>query len=502
MPRGARDTSQEGRILAVAERDPVEGTGAYKQQLARHIGLWSAVIITVAGISPIASVYIIAPVVFSQQGSGVFLAMIGGAVICFGMAMCYAELGSIFPVAGGQYSIVARVLGKPIGFLAFLDYMVLALIGPSTIGLGTAQYFGVVWPDVNPHLVGVVTILVATGIAILPIKDNALVNSIFFAVQVAAIGIVTVLAALHIHQPLSVLFHPQTYGSGTFSYLSFSALMAGVALAITVYNGYDGPLVFSEEMRNPTRNVPQAVYWALSISALFAFVPLTIALLSAPSLKALTTSSNPMSYITYQLGGYTFLGGARLDDLVSLAVVIAMFNASLAGMLSLGRIFYSSGRDRAWPGPTSGWMAYVHPGWKTPIVATLFIGLVGAAVTATTNLATVVTFAALLLVVLYAFSATAGLVSRLTQKTIDRPYRMPLWPVPPLVALVGAVIITSQSSLNDVAIVAGILAVGVLYYVFYLRPRPDRWVMRAPVGEETGESKPREVSPTHVPAGR
>src|SRR2546425_42108 len=71
----------------------------YEQQLARAIGVLGNICITVSGITPTASIFIIAPVAFANQGSGTFLAFVLAAVIGLGMAMCYAELGSAFSVA-------------------------------------------------------------------------------------------------------------------------------------------------------------------------------------------------------------------------------------------------------------------------------------------------------------------------------------------------------------------------------------------------------------------
>ena len=56
----------------------------------------------------------------------------------------------------------------------------------------------------------------------------------------------------------------------------------------------------------------------------------------------------------------TFSVDPVVDDLVTISIVLAIFNGSIVGMLTLGRIFYSSGRDKAWPGPISGWMV-LHP---------------------------------------------------------------------------------------------------------------------------------------------
>jgi amino acid transporter len=80
-------------------------TKSYEQKLSRAIGVLGNIAITVSGITPTASIFIIAPVAFANQGSGTFLAFLIAAIIGLAMAMCYGELGSMFPIVGGQYSM-------------------------------------------------------------------------------------------------------------------------------------------------------------------------------------------------------------------------------------------------------------------------------------------------------------------------------------------------------------------------------------------------------------
>jgi hypothetical protein len=79
----------------------------------------------------------------------------------------------------------------------------------------------------------------------------------------------------------------------------------------------------------------------------------------------------------------------------------------------------------------------------------------------------------------------SALASRLRQPGLARPYRMPLWPLPPLLALAGVIVTVLLQTSRDLAIVAAILAAGVLYDAAYLRRRRDtHWIMLDPlVGE-------------------
>ncbi|WP_165422972.1 APC family permease [Ktedonosporobacter rubrisoli] len=469
---------------------------SYQQQLSRAIGVLGNICISVSAITPTASIFIIAPVAFNLQGSGAFLAFVIAGIIGLGMAMCYSELGSAFPVVGGQYSIVARVLGRFPGFLAFADYLTLAVFVPSSIALGAGQYVAVLFPNltVNANLVGAIIMLATTLIAILSIRANAFVTGIFLAVELLAVATVSVLGLANIHQPLSILFSPQTVNAqGALSPLAFGALLAGVSTAIFAYNGYDGPIVFSEEMTGPRRGIARAVLWALGISIAAELIPVTAALLGAPSLKELIHSNTPMSYVL------SALGGPLLNTLVTIGVLCSIFNGNIAIILGYGRVIYSSGRDKAWPEPVSGWLELCHPKLKTPWVATALVGVIGTVLTALSSVAALVTFTGVLLVVLYALVALSALVSRFTQKDLVRPYKMPLWPLWPLIGLIGCIVVFTQQALSDMGICAAILVVAAIYYFFYLRPRQKtHWVMLDPTygdDEETTAEDPL-IKPT------
>ena len=121
--------------------------------------------------------------------------------------------------------------------------------------------------------------------------------------------------------------------------------------------------------------------------------------------------------------------GHTAVDIVTWGAILAIFNASLAITLQFARVTYASGRDMAWPAPISRALSYVNPRFKMPWVATMFVGVTGAILCAQSSLISVVTFTAVLIIILYALIAISALVSRVRQKDLERPYRMPLWPV-------------------------------------------------------------------------
>ena len=218
---------------------------------------------------------------------------------------------------------------------------------------------------------------------------------------------------------------------------------------------------------------------ALGVAVVAELLALAAALLGAPSQAQLTTAPAPMSYLVRSLGG------DRLVAIVTLALVATFFNIVLAVLLEYARILYSSGRDRTWPAPLSRAVGQIHPTTRTPVVATLAVGAAALTLTAVTDYAAAVTFASLTVVLTFALIALSALVTRLRQPGLARPYRMPLWPLPPLVALAGVAATVALQTRGDLAIVGAILAAGVLYDALYLRSRRDtHWILLSPVVDE------------------
>jgi amino acid transporter len=453
----------------------------YQQQLARTLKVAGNMTITLSVIGPAASVFAIGSVALRQQGSGAFLAFVIAALISGCLAVAWAELGALYPTAGGLYGIVARVLGRRAGLLALFLQLALFVIVPSAFALAAGQYLAAVWPAVSPRAAALVLLISATALAVAGIRFNVVVAAVLLALELAIILVVSALGFAHADWSVAdTLLAPRVYAAdGSAVPITARALLAGIVLGMGAYAGYGGAVIFSEETRGPRRGIARAVLGALGIAVIAELLALAAALLGAPSQAQLTNAPAPMSHLIAVLGGH------RLVTVVTLALVVTFFNIVLAVLLEYARILYSSGRDRAWPGLLSRIVGRVHPGTRTPAAATLAIGVSALALTAVTDYAAAVTFASLTVVVTFALIALSALASRLRQPGLTRPYRMPLWPLPPLVALTGVAVTVLLQTGRDLAIVAAILAAGVLYEAAYLRPRRDtHWLLLDPPAAE------------------
>jgi amino acid transporter len=475
--------------------DPTPATDApagrrYQQQLARTLRVAGNMTITLSVIGPAASVFAIGSVALRQQGSGAFLAFVIAALISGCLAVGWAELGVLYPTAGGLYGIVARVLGRRAGFLALALQLALFVIVPSAFALAAGQYLNAVWPAVSPRTAALVLLAAATALAVAGIRFNAAVTATLLALELTIILVVSTLGFAHAQWSLAgTLIDPRVYAAdGSAGPTSLRALLSGVVLGLGAYAGYGGAVIFSEETRGPPRGIARSVLGALGVAVVAELLALTAALLGAPSQAQLTTALAPMSYLVRSLGG------DRLVTIVTLALGATFFNILLAVLLEYARILYSSGRDRAWPAPLSRALGHIHPRTRTPVAATMIIGVAALTLTAVSDYAAAVTFASLTVVATFALVALSALASRLRQPGLARPYRMPLWPLPPLLALAGVAVTVALQTGRDLAIVASILAAGLLYDAAYLRRRRDtHWILLDPLVDKPVSTTERRV---------
>lgn len=435
-------------------------------ELKRALSLVGNVALVVAGITPATALLIIAPVALAQAGTGAFWAYLLAGVVAVCMALCFAELGSIYPTAGGQYPIVTRILGKQIGFFAMLNYAVLGVFIPASIALGFGTYLSSLVSWVDPNIASTIVVLGATGLATLSISDNAWVVKAIVALELTLLGGLLVLGLISIQQPVSTLFNPVAVSeAGTATVVGFALIFSAVTTGLFSYNGYDAAIQFSEETQGEAKRIGRSVMTAALIGITFQILPLGVIILAAPSLSRFLNADAPFTYVVESV-----IGPAG-NVIVTIGILFAIFVAVQAIILAFARFLYATGRDMAWPTGASNPLTKISDRYSSPWVAALVIGGLAAVLTFFSGAVAAVTFTGVLIAINYALIAISALVSRFRNPRLTRPWRMPLWPVPPIVALIGVGVAMSQQNISDILIVAGIIAVGIVYYVLFLRPR-------------------------------
>lgn len=439
----------------------------YKPRLERGLTTPGSVILTLSDITPAGSLLIVGLAVVAVAGTGSVLAYLAGAALAVMVALCMAELGTLYPIAGGTYSIVARVLGTWAAFLTLLSYVVQAIFLPASIALGVGIYLNSLNDTFPVNLSAAIAMIVVTGLAMLKIHVNALMTALFLALEMVVIVVIAVAGFSHPTQSISTFLDPVGVVDGTLQSFGTGAVVAAVAIALQSVNGYDAAISFAEETKGSTRNVGKAVLLSCLVGVGLELAAFLGAAFGAPDLNEFLSSSTPLTYVVEHYWGHT------AGTILVVGAVIAFFNACLAITLQFARVLWASGRDGIWPSPVSKALQKLLPSTDAPWVATVFVGTCATILCFASDIVAVVTFVSVLTISIYVFVGVATIVSRQRDKAATRAFRLPLYPLPPVLAILGAVLALSQQAVKDLITVAVIYALGLAYYFFYLRSRRD-----------------------------
>jgi amino acid transporter len=462
------------------------GPPAYQQQLQRALTMKENILITLSAVTPASSVFIIVPTVLLGVGGASVMTMLIGAIAALFVALCYAELAATYPITGGEYTWAARLLGKPAGFAIFVLTLMSAVLITAVIALGTGEYLGVAWPGLAGKWVGVAVIVVTTGVAVLNIRTNAWVTGIFLAVEIAAIAVMSVLGFAHAERGPAEFFHAQIADGGSLANVGLGAVIGLVPVALFAYNGYGAAIYYVEETKNAAKTIGRVIVVCLVVTVAVEIIPLAAVVVGAPSMTDLLSSEAPMNYFLVERGGST------LNVVISVGIAIAIINAVIAIILQVARQLFASARDRSWPEPIDRVLSTVHPKLHTPVAATLVVGACAALAASFIPLDWLITATGASVVAIYLAVAIAALRLRRPGARSSAGYRMPLWPLPPLVVIALMGYVTYQlavSALSQLIVAIGTIVVGAVYYYGFIHPRRDeRWLLAEPINEEIDES--------------
>ncbi len=438
-------------------------------------------LITLSGITPAASVFIMGSDVIRQAGTGAVICFAAAAVLGLTTAYVYAELSSAFPLTGGEYSMIGHALGPSYGFMALGLNIFGGALGQAVTALGLAEYLGVVVANLPPLPVALVATAIVTVISILNVRVNAVITGVFLLVELAALGVLVALGLLHPERGLdAVALHPVMLAGLHLAPTSWVSIGLASAAAIYAYNGYGGAVFFGEEMFEARTRLHWVVFWSLGIAVVAEFAPILAAMLGAADLKAVLGAETPLAAFI------AAAGGPWLAKAVSLGVAFAIINAMIAIALINARQLYASGRDRVWPGVVNRAVTALHPRFNSPWIASLVMGAATAAA-CLLNLDMLVMLTGTGVVVVYAGVSAAAIAGRVNGSTDHGAYRMPLFPLAPVISLAALAAVVAadlfDAEVGRPSLIANlaVMALSAGYYWLVLRRRGD-WALRGEGG--------------------
>lgn len=427
--------------------------------LERKISLTQATainMIDMVGIGP----FITLPMVISMMNGPWFLyAWIAGALLSFVDAMVWSELGAAFPRAGGSYNFLREAYGKDgagkmMSFLFVWQTIIQAPLVIASAAIGFAWYFSYLVP-LSPVMQKVVSGGLIALIMVLLYRKIEHIGKI--SVLLWAGVILTMLWIIgggiahgHFLTPLRHI------NDGLqFNYAFIAAL--GFASVKSVYSflGYYNVCHLGSEIKNPVKNIPRSMF--LSIAGVTTFYLLmNISVASVIPWQQAKDSKFVVSVFIEVLAGST---AAKVATCLILWVAFAsVFSATLG----YSRIPFAAAED----GEFFKVFAKVHPEKKFPYVSLLVLGGIAFLFSLLFKLSTVISaILAMRILIQFIGQAIGLLVARKRRKAEDFPYKMPLYPLPVILAILMWIGIFLATSLQLVIWALVVIVLGLAVYL-------------------------------------
>ncbi|NTS40356.1 ethanolamine permease [Flavisolibacter sp. BT320] len=375
--------------------------------------------------------------------------------VCF--TFSYTELACAIPKAGGAFDYAKRALGEDVGFLTGMAQNIEFIFAPPAIAFAIGAYFNLFFPQLPVLAIAIVAYLLFTLLNITGVKAAATFELIitFFAV-----GELLLFAGITLPSFEAVNLTQDAFPNG------WSGVAASIPFAIWFFLGIEGVANVAEETINPQKAVVKG--FGSAILTLVVLCVLTfISAVGVGGWKAIVyTSAGTASDSPLPLAMAGVVGNGGL--LYHLLITVGLFGlvASFHGlMLAAGRSSFEFGRV----GFAPAFLGRVNSRFRTPANALLANMVIGVLILLTGKTAEIITIAVFGALTLYIFSMLALLQLRKKEPGLERPFRVPLYPVLPVVALViGLVSILAMAVFNASLAFVYLLVMGASFALFKL----------------------------------
>ena len=431
--------------LSTTLSDPKDKTHNSKQfpsssnpHLVRSLGLIDIIMIGIAGMIG-GSIFVLTGPAIGLAGSAVIIAFIINAIITLFTAMAYAELGSAMPEAGGGYLWIKKGLPRPnafiSGWLAWFAHIVAGSLYALGFGsflssllqmtniLPSSEFFSFVSLD---KLIAIISIIIFTYINIKGVSETGKTGTLVTILQLGTIIVIIIVG-------LSVLFGNPDWDSNfsDFIPMGLTGLVAAMGLTFIAFEGYEIIVQTGEEVKNPRKNIPRAIFISLAI------VVIMYCLVAFVAIGASSSDNSPTwefigsngelgimkavdSFLPY--GSLIVLGGGIISTLAAL-------NATT---FSSARVAFAMGRYYNLPQRLSK----IHSKNKTPHIATALSGIIMAIMAYALPLDQIALAAGVIFLLLFTQVNIAVItIRRIYGDKLQYGFKIPLFPIIPIIGI-------------------------------------------------------------------
>jgi len=414
-------------------------------ELRRSLGFTDLMLITIGTVIG-SGIYLVPSGVMRQTAGHTGLAFTVWAVAGFLSllgALTYAELGAMKPEAGGLYAYLRDAFGPLPAFLyGWASFLVIASGSIAALAVAFANYLSPLLPfQVPGPVISVAVIVVVALINIRGTRGSATVQNWTTGAKFGVLFLLSLVLTLRGNGGAGMPTTPIEAPNGSLA-AGFGAAMIGVLWA---YEGWQYVTFSAGEAKDPQRTFPRAI----SIATFLLIVLYLMANLGYVRALGPAGVANSQRVAADAIG--TILGPVA-GAVVSALILVSIFSALNGLVLTTPRMYYAMARD----GLFFQRVTSVHPRFGTPVFAIVALTAWGAVLAGSGTFNQLLTYAVFTGWIFYALGALAVMMLRRSEPNAARPFRVPGYPVTPILFVVAAVALV----INTIITQPGISSIG------------------------------------------
>ena len=424
------------------------------------MGLFPAMaanMLQMVGVGPFLTIPLI---LTTMHGPQALAGWVLGAAIATCDGLVWAELGAAMPGTGGSYEYLQQAfgpqaLGRLMGFLFLWQVMLAAPLTAASGGVGFADYARYLYPamtGLEHKLLAMAVCLAATALLYRNIRSIGKISTILWVGLMLAMAIIIWGGFWHFQAKLAFNFPP---GAFHLSKPFFIGLGGATLISMYDYSGYFTVCLIGGEIKNPATTIPRSILYSIGILAVL-YIAMSLSIIGVLPWEQAAGSQAIVSDFMAKLYG------AKAASAMTVLILWVAFASVFCVLLGYTRVPYAAAKE----GRFFSAFAKVHPTGQFPAFSVIFLGVLSAAACLLSLEQLIKELIILQILTQFAAQCVAVILVRRMRTQMARPFSMPLYPVPVLVALAGWLYILGSSELAYILIGCAMLLAGIGAYLW------------------------------------
>jgi basic amino acid/polyamine antiporter, APA family len=441
------------------------GTDTDGGELKRSIGLFQLTLFGV-GATIGTGIFVILTDAVPEAGPAVILAFVMAGVVAGLTAICYAELAGAVPVSGSSYSYAYATMGEAVAVVVAACLLLEYGVSAAGVAVGWSQYlnelldnlFGFTIPEdfsQAPEQGGIfnvpafVLIWLCALLLLRGASESAKVNAVMVLIKIAVLILFIAVGVTGWNSD----------NLSDFSPAGFDGITTAAGIIFFTYIGLDAVSTAGEEVKNPRRNLPLAIIFAL-ITVTTLYVLVAIIAVAAQPVVEFEGQEAGLAAILEDVTGSTWPA-----TVLAAGAVISIFSVTLVVIYGQTRILFAMSRD----GMIPRFFHRLNPRTLTPVPATIFVAVILSILAGVVPIDFLFEMTSIGTLVAFMIVSIGVIVLRVTAPDLPRGFRVPLYPVLPILSVIGCLWIIQDLRVVTIWVFLIWSTIALLWYFFWGR---------------------------------